>query len=146
MCSRGAAHRQLLPCGSRATCSLPGARESGGRGTRLLGSCGAAPPPHQACPQERGIREPERPVRLQKPIRLTSTCLVAQKISTLPCSARLLPKEDLGEGVHGWWGEEREKANQRHCLWAPTCSLLPGQRPVAAIDGSFFRGGKEQTQ
>lgn len=131
--------RQVPPCGSPATCSLPESRAAPGRpvrGAAFSGSRGAAASQHQACSRESGSPAHSDGGDSSSPsIGLRSASLPARKIApALPCS----PGREQ-RGVCGLVGGARgRQANQRLCLHAPPCSLSPGQHPVAGPDGFIF--------
>ena len=132
---------RLPPCGSLATCSLPrGAPgesgEDGSVGPRGRSECRTSAPsllPGQGAALSQ--QDPGETAQVHLPALRLSSCS-----ENHPCPAlqRELPQEVTATGSEGWWGQPREKANQRLCPHAPECSLLPGQHPVPGMDGFIF--------
>lgn len=91
-----------------------------------------------------GSGESSSPERVRRRRQPKSCSLPALRFSSRsenrprPALRRELPQEG-----GGWvWGDAGgaggRKANRRLCLHTPSCSLPPGQHPVAGIDGFIF--------
>lgn len=116
--------RQVPPCGSPATCSLPESRAARGRpvrGAAFSGSRGAAASQHQACSRESGSPAHSDGGDSSSPsIGLRSASLPARKIApALPCS----PGREQRGGLRAGRGSPRAASESK--ALPPRPSVLP---------------------